>query len=158
MKRLVAKIGVVLPVVAALAMLTPGSAYAAAAGVVTGSGTISPGLNNPPAGSLQTFAFTGTATGVFGTTAGSCTISSSGKSDGPEDTVQGAGKGDATCSGAGISASATFSYTRAGGVVVILGTATVNGAPCTLGGAFVFAPTSTNPVTTFTLAGTISCV
>jgi hypothetical protein len=159
MKRLIAKLGLLLPIATAVAMLVPSSAYAVvlSSGVVTGAGTTTP-ITTAPA--FQAFTFGGTATGVFDTggvpIVGSCNITSTGASDITETVILGEGRGTATCNGA-VTASAIFTYNRAGGVVVIDGSCVVNGVTGILTGEFAFVPTTVNPTTSFNLAGVIEC-
>ena len=117
--------------------------------VVEGSGTISPGLGTSTTPTAQTVTFSGTATGHFNGTPGSCTISFTGTGVGTPATAS--GSGSASCSGTGISISCQVSYQRTGVVVAGSGscTGTVHG---TLSVVCVFSPTSVNPTTSYELA------
>jgi len=159
MKRLASKLGVVAIIISAMAMLAPTTAYAAAAGVITGSGTIGPnGVPGPTGGTVTNsdVRFNGTATGVFvGATAdaGSCAISFSGS--GSDSTAVGSGSGSASCNGTGvlgnsISLNCSVNYTRVGVTVIITGSCGAS----VLVGVFVFIPTTVNPTTSYQLVGT----
>lgn len=176
--RLSKKLATSIAIVGAMAVLAPGTAHAATAAattVVTGSGTISPGLT-PTTGSPQSVTFTGTAAGAFVTDtpdvdAGQMSCSFSGGSGVTtlgmgmfvnETSLYGEGTVSGSCTGVGVlgsvvTISCTFDYLRLGGIVVIEGTctATVDGVTFTASaaGTFVFVPTTASPTTSYALAG-----
>ena len=147
MKRFT-KLSVMLAIVGVMSLFGSTSAYAASAGVITGAGTITPGVPGPTGGTVSnSVTFTGTATGVFNNTPGSCAISFSG--GGTDSTLVGSGSGNATCTGPGVNISCTLSYTRVGVTVIVSGGCNVG----TLVGAFVFVPNNVNPTTSYQLVG-----
>lgn len=181
MKRLLARLTVVVAVVTALAQVSATTAYAqaAGAGVVQGAGTISPGLSLTPTN--QTVSFSGTVAGAFAGVPGvgdvgnlNCTFS--GASTIQETDLQGQGTVSGTCDGTGIATGKTITVTCNVMVYIrILATVIVQ-ARCTLviknvpsgvvtlkvdvdvRGHFVFIPTTVNPVTSYRLAGVASAV
>jgi hypothetical protein len=158
MKRLLGKLTVAFAIVASVAMISQSSAHAANAGVLVGGGTISPGLTLTPTN--QSFSFTTTAAvGVSNKPvgAGAFSCSFTGNSSGPETDLQGAGTGTGSCSGT-VNVSCTISYTRVVVLVVVTGSCSTPGGPQTLGGVFVFVPTTVNPVTSYVLVGTAATV
>jgi hypothetical protein len=121
-------------------LLTPSPASAAGAGQVTGTWQ----FTTPVPSHTASFVFGGTAVGVFGTQAGSCTLQGNGGGD--ESTATGFGSAVATCyggtvSGEWISVQCSLSYTRTGTVVLLRGfcSGTVTGS---LNATFQFVPTS----------------
>lgn len=172
--RLSKKVASVLAISGAVFVLgagSPAEATGVGATVVTGSGTISPGLTpNPTAGTPQSVTFTGTAAGAFvndvpDVDAGSVSCAFSGSSSGifaNESSGLGSGTVTGGCSGtgvlgSGVTVTCSFSYVRLESVVTITGTctATVDGATftATTAGAFVFVPTTLTPTTSYVLAG-----
>ena len=168
MKRLLSRLTAVAAVTAALSMTAANSAYATHAvgeGTVVGSGSISPGLTLVPTN--QSVTFTGTLVGTFtvdgavwaGTA--NCTFSGTGVA---ETDAQGQGTVSGSCTAA-VSATSSFTascnlrYTRVGLVVTISGSCSVNvggrSATVTVTGAFVFEPTTANPVTSYLLQGEV---
>ncbi len=171
MKRFLGRLTAVLAVIACVSMVSSNSAFAVGAGnaTIAGSGTISPGLTDIGRNQTVSFSGTGAAAAVSAgpnaayTGPVSCSFSASGIN---ETTTSGGGTANGSCSGSvgplSLSASCSLTYTRTGGVVVINGgcTITITGpvvgtatAGATVRGAFVFAPTSANPVTSYALVG-----
>jgi hypothetical protein len=118
-------------------------------GVVTGSGTISPGLTSFPTDQSLTFS----TLAAFGassnpTNAGSYACTFNGGSSAPETTQQGAGTGAGSCGGA-LSVGCSFSYTRVGAIFTWKGDC----GGSSLDAEFVFIATSTQPTTSYLLFG-----
>jgi hypothetical protein len=148
--RLSKKLVAAAAIVGAVALLAPSSAYAEGVGggavVVTGSGTISPGLDFDippvppiPPGEHQAVTFSGTATGLglgvdlvptaIAADVGTLNCQFAGSSSIPETPAAGAGTVQGECSGAGLSGNITvtcrFDYVREAALVQIVGTCTV---------------------------------
>ncbi|HEV7888341.1 MAG TPA: hypothetical protein VGO92_12345 [Acidimicrobiales bacterium] len=121
---------------------------------LTGSGVVSPGLTLTV--SPQVWTLSGTATGLFNNSAGSCSFAASWTV--AADTAAASltpGNGSAGCSSTGISISCpTIAVTRAAGILSMTGTCT-GGA---LNGNFAIAFTSVFPWTTYTADGGFSIV
>jgi hypothetical protein len=159
----IGRMAVVGAAVSAALLLTPSATLAAnpGAGVVVGSGTISPPLTTVNQNVTGGFGGTLVGAGVVGTTpaggTGTCTFSF--HSNPPGDNIgtgQGAASGSCNASGPGLAtltvsvATDGIAYTRAGAVVVITGSGTANGVAVTITATCVFVPTS-NPPSTFNL-------
>lgn len=135
------KAAVALAIAALPLSATPAQAHPVA-GVVVGTGTISPGLP----GCNQRVTFSGQA--VLTTVPPSVrTITFTGSSAGCEDILLGQGCG--TIAGPGISG--TVCYNRIANVVQLSGTVTVDGHQHTLTATCEFVPTSVQPTTTYAL-------
>jgi hypothetical protein len=139
--------------------LTPTTTLAANAGVgaVVGGGSINPGLSVAAAPQTGSFGGTIAGGGVVNTAPlvieGSCnfTFSSTGAGD---SLATGQGNASGSCSGtlaAAWSASATLTYQRVGGVVVIQGSGNVNGTPAGFTVVCSFEATSAPPVISYQL-------
>lgn len=119
--------------------------------VVTGEGTITPGLPDTGCTPNQAIFFGGTAV-AQGDHAGTYNIFFNGNSTICESL--GAGQGTGNLSGSGITG--TVDYIRTGSHVTITGQGAVNGTPHVIvRGDCVFAPTSIGPVRTYGLACTV---
>ena len=127
-----------------LLVASPASAHFAA-GVMTGTGTIIPGLPTTGCQSNQNVTFDGTAILVGGHT-GIYAIHFQGTSNICE--TLNAGSGCGTVSG---DVTASVCYSRTVNVVTATGTATIDGQTHTVSLTCVFAATSVNPVTTYGL-------
>lgn len=129
----------------AMTLLAPNAAHAALVAVATGSGTIQPGLSTVP--TYQHVTFGGTAT-VVGDDAGTYDVSFDGNSIIMETLAQGEGIG--TLSGG---VSGTVHYVRAGNIVSLDGSGTVNGhAHTAIAAVCEFQGTDINPVQHYELA------
>jgi hypothetical protein len=176
MKRVLSRLGFLAVILASVGMVAQQAAYAApgaSVAIVSGSGTISPGLTLTA--TSQTVSFGGTAVGAgaaaagvgaVGTAAGVFGCSFSGGPNPPETQLSGSGIATGTCSGGTVGSatlSCTASYTRVGALVVITLTCTATasgplGAASSSGpavGVFIFIPTSAPgaPVTSYDLIG-----
>lgn len=152
MKRVLS--AVAMSVIAMMFLIGGPAAEAATpgAGVVVGTGTVSPALTDVPKPTAVTF--TGTAVGTAGGNVGVCNLGFTGS--GPADTTTaGSGSGTLTC-GAVVSVPGTLSvscgvkYDRVGAVVLVqatTGCGPVVGNPVAV---CVFVPTST-PTTSYAL-------
>jgi hypothetical protein len=144
------KLGLALAAVGAAACVgaIPAEAASTGAGVVVGSGTISPGLTNTP--TLQHVSFTGTlvAAGKGGKN-GKYACSFTGASSIKETLNKGQGTAHGTCSGPG-TVTSNVSYTRTASNVRLAGTATgaISGS---ITGDCDFAPTSAPQVKSYQL-------
>ncbi len=182
--RLSKKMATAVGIAAALAVLAPGAAHADTGGAVVavvGSGTIDPGLTATAAS--QEVEFSGTAAGAaFADSpvadAGAVNCEFSGRSgavtlpdgstvgDDTETSAEGTGTVTGECTGTGVGgnnvrATCTLDYVRAGPLVAIEGSCTVNGGGATIdtsttGGVFVFVPVPGLPTTNYFLAGLAS--
>jgi hypothetical protein len=149
MSRFGRKLALVAGMVGVAGLIGASPAVAAGTATIQGAGTISPGLTT--VATPQSFTFSGQAVVVANPGAGVYSCTFSGSSNAGETVATGAGTGSGDCSGPG-SLSASFSYTRAGGTVVITGTVsgTQSGTVrCSLGFAATTAPT----VTAYRVAG-----
>jgi hypothetical protein len=183
MKKLLSRVGVIVSIVACVAMVAQTSAYAEGGGIwaLEGSGTISPGLSTTPSPQSGTFSATVLvgADALVGSGVGTSVAVASGNcaftftDTIAESIALGAGSATGTCSatGAGTSQSltaCTVLFVRVG-TLVVLAVGTAIGAPCTVNGTgpagsgsavailgagvFVLVPTSVNPITSFVLSG-----
>jgi hypothetical protein len=135
------KAAVALAIAALPLSATPAQAHTVA-GVVIGTGTITPGLP----GCNQQVTFSGQL--VVTTNPPSVrAVTFAGASASCEDIVTGSGCG--TISGPGISG--TVCYNRTGNVVQLSGTVTMDGHPHTLTATCEFVPTSAQPTTSYVL-------
>ncbi|HEX8004145.1 MAG TPA: hypothetical protein VF519_15765 [Mycobacteriales bacterium] len=145
MKKLVRSLFAGAAIAMPIVMVTASPAAALDAFVITGSGTISPGLTAVP--TPQSVSFTGTATSV-GTTAvpGSYPCSFSGT-----DTLGSAAEGVGTVSGScGPFAFTNCQFVRIVGVVVVVCPPQGN-PPRTAVAVCAFQPTNVNPTTRYNL-------
>jgi len=138
--------------------VAPASATPLTDGAMTGSGTISPGLDLTAQD--QTVALSGTVIGVANAIPATCTVSFTGNSQ-AETISSGFGSGSASCNGAqttgpAFSISCTISYSRTGAVVTLSGSCTSGPNPGNLIGAILLVPTSASPVRSYELAGVVS--
>jgi hypothetical protein len=179
MKRLLSRLGLVLPLVLTMGLVGSTGAHSAVVGVdglvIVGSGTISPGLTLVPTNQTVTFSsIAGVGGGAAVSSTGnagaagplvSCTFNGNGVA---ETSISGSGTATGTCAASPLTGSinCTVEYDRAGPIVVVTVvnncTATVSGVfgPITIGavttvgvGVFVFIPTTVNPTTSYLLAG-----
>ena len=131
------------------------TASAAGTGAIVGGGSISPGLTTTP--TAQSFTFTGTLVAAAVPGAGVYSCSVGGSSSGGETVATGGGSAGGGCSGSAGSFSFSGSYTRAGGAVVVTGTASgsISGSVrC----ALAFAATSAPTVVSYEVAGDCTIV
>lgn len=133
--------GVALLLAALLLILGGQAAYAASNGiaVVTGSGTLNPGIG--PSAQTQNYAFGGTAVIATDTAQGVATCNFSGSSSAPESIASGGGTLSGTCSGAGISAACSIAFTRIGVAVIFDASCSGNPSGSAVGTA-QFVPTN----------------
>lgn len=126
---------------------------------VEGDGNISPGLTLVP--TYQSVTFTGTMSGDFQGESGTCTLYFSG-GGAPMSTsgfMAHQGVGEATCSGttllgSGIAISCDVEWWQMGTTITAAGSCTGSESG-PLVGDFTFQPTNANPVTAYTLEGTV---
>ncbi|MDQ1444276.1 MAG: hypothetical protein QOI20_740 [Acidimicrobiaceae bacterium] len=174
MKRTLGRLSFLLAIVTAVAMVGTNSAYAVAAGagVVAGSGTISPGISEltPLTGTPQTFSFSGTIVGAFAVDtnayAGTVNCSFNGSDPNASVVLGGPGPVGGSCSGTMPVTGTTITITapnltfiRAGAVVEVSGSATVcingNCGTVTAVAALAFVAGGF-PVTNYSVAGTVA--
>ncbi|MDQ1437260.1 MAG: hypothetical protein QOK43_889 [Acidimicrobiaceae bacterium] len=168
--RMIRRFSVLIALISAVALLAQGSAYAApnaVAAAITGSGTISPGLNT--AGAPQSVSFGGTAVGTIvavpGASAGVYSCSFSGSDPNGSLATGGPGTVTGSCSGGTVGSGTVVcvvTFVRVGAIVVIIiacgtsatgptGSGSGNGSGA---GAFLFVPDqATPPVTSYRLVG-----
>ncbi|HEV7888653.1 MAG TPA: hypothetical protein VGO92_13930 [Acidimicrobiales bacterium] len=109
-------------VVVCLTMLQvagPPAAHAAGNQGIVGTGTISPGIPTNGSTVSSAYTFNGTAAGLFGSVAGTCTINFNGS--GTDSTAMGSGAGNFSCNGSGITVSCNASYSRVGMTLTLSG-------------------------------------
>lgn len=143
---------------AVVAMVGEGGAFAdvlSDAAVITGTGTITPGLPATGCAVQTNIDFNGTGALVGDDTTIPATVNFDGSSGSVCETA-GAGQGSGTLGGTFTSAPGGISYQRIGPVVELFGSVVINGRVHTgpllgLSAACVFFPTSTNPATTYGL-------
>jgi len=173
MKRL-GRLGVAIAIALTAMMVSTTTASAQNPGdvVITGGGSISPGLSLTATN--QSVTFSGTATGVIvaggGVFAGSANCGPfTGNSVVAETVLLGQGKVAGVCVGVdllgrSVTADCTIEYRRVGPTVIITGTCSVTVTPpgvtvtVTVVGEFVFIATTVNPVTSYQLVGNVTLV
>ncbi len=143
---------------ALVAVVGQGGAFAdvvSDAGVLTGSGTITPGLPTTGCAVQTDIDFNGTGALVGDDTTIPATVNFDGNSGSLCETAE-LGQGSGTLGGTFASAPGAITYQRIGPIVELFGNVVINGRVHTglllgLDAACIFVPTSTNPATTYSL-------